>query len=125
MIQVYFLSMLYGWCQSLLLLSELWTGSLEEVRAFRSRLCRDRRCLQVFSASGLAIGLLLLLFPMDPGPLVLGDLIYALWLVHLTVTLAVRYSGRRAWSLAWIRKSLYCSLSLNILHFLFPGFVLL
>ena len=125
MIQVYLLSVVYGALEAVLLLSEALKANWGAASGLRMRISRDRRWLDAFALSGLVLSILLLLFPSEPGPVVLGDLFYALWLSYVAVFLALRYSGKRQQSPKWIRRTGYASALFTLLHFLFPGLILI
>lgn len=134
MIQGYLLSIFYLIFAALLLLQNKYRLQLSFFLKFSSYLKENRRYLNYFSLLGLFITLILVFFPISPGPMVLGDLIPALFILYETLYFFFTYGrdesesgkdyldmkkeGRRI-NLGW------CSLIIAVIHFIFPSFVLL
>jgi len=80
-------------------------------------------------ALGVVIAFALVLFPMDPGPVVLGDFIpalvtllvvfYFLKIYNTKTDISVRFNDSKRNALG------YVTLSVAVLHFLFPSIVLI
>ena len=141
MIQGYILSVLYLSLSSLMFLQTKYRLQLSFVLRFSSFLVSNKNALNIFSLIGAMIFIILLFFPISPGPRILGDLIPALmvlyetlyfFIVPLTTTQKrgredikkdreyINFSkeGRKV-TLGWI------SMIVAIVHFAFPSFVLL
>ncbi len=133
MIQGYFLTLVYLVVSSLIYFQSKYRLELAFMLRFTDALERDRRYLYSFSALGLLTFLILLFFPVSPGPKILGDLVPALVVLYNTLYFFImikrkekseradyldRKRSERRIALGWI------SLSVALLHFLFPSFVL-
>ena len=73
MIQLYFLSISYIFISSLIILPENLKRQLSFLILFRERLREVKRARRLYFLAGVAIGLGTLLFPVDPGPWIIGD----------------------------------------------------
>ena len=134
MIQGYILSFLYLSLSSLMFLQNKYRLQLSFIIRFSSFLISNKKALNIFTLSGAFIFLILVFFPISPGPMVLGDLIPALMILYETLYFYIVY-GR-----AEIKKEReyinfpkegrkvilgYMSMVVALVHFVFPSFVLL
>ncbi|MCI7606079.1 MAG: hypothetical protein MSS69_04920 [Spirochaetales bacterium] len=134
MIQGYFLSILYLIISSLMFLQNKYRLQLSFVLRFSSYLISNKKALNIFTLSGAVVFLIVLFFPITPGPMILGDLVPALMILYETLYFYIVYGmedtkkereyinfskeGRKV-ALGWI------SLIIATVHFVFPSFVLL
>lgn len=134
MIQGYFLSILYLIISSLMFLQNKYRLQLSFVLRFSSYLISNKKALNIFTLSGAVVFLIVLFFPITPGPMILGDLVPALMIFYETLYFYIVYGmedtkkereyinfskeGRKV-ALGWI------SLIIATVHFVFPSFVLL
>lgn len=134
MIQGYFLSILYLIISSLMFLQNKYRLQLSFVLRFSSYLISNKKALNIFTLSGAVVFLIVLFFPITPGPMILGDLVPALMILYETLYFYIVYGmedtkkereyinfskeGRKV-ALGWI------SLIIATVHFFFPSFVLL
>ena len=134
MIQGYVLSILYLVLSALMFLQNRYRLMLSPVLRFSTYLMENRKALNIFTLCGLLLFLLLIFFPLSPGPMFLGDLIPALFVLYEALYFLVVYGksesdrskdyldmkkeGRRQ-NLGWV------SIIVALLHFVFPSFVLL
>ena len=134
MIQGYILSVLYLSLSSLMFLQTKYRLQLSFVLRFSSFLVSNKNALNIFSLIGAMIFIILLFFPISPGPRILGDLIPALMVLYETLYFFIVYGREdikkdreyinfskeeRKVTLGWI------SMIVAIVHFAFPSFVLL
>lgn len=134
MIQAYLLAEIYIILGSLLLLMDYHRASLSFLLRFRAYLQDKKHALDIFFGFGLAIGALVLFFPVDPGPMIIGDLIPALTVFVLALYFRYGYSqsnqdrdrsfeGER---LSKKKQRLgYVAIAIAIVHFFLASFVLL
>lgn len=134
MIQGYFLSIFYLIFSSLLYFQGKYRTELSFMLRFTDGLEKQSKRLYAFSSLGLLTFLILIFFPMNPGPVILGDLIPSLTVLYNTVYFFVMIkrkekSGRSEYfdTKRGERKTAlgYISLSVAVLHFLLPSFVLI
>ena len=134
MIQGYILSFLYLALASLMFLQNKYRLQLSFVLIFSSFLISNKKALNIFTIAGAVIVIILVFFPISPGPKVLGDLIPALMILYETLYFYIVYGkeeikkereyinfskeGRKV-MLGWL------SLIIALVHFVFPSFVLL
>lgn len=134
MIQGYILSILFLLICSLMFLQNKYRLQLSFVLRFSSLLISNKVALRVFTGTGVLIFLVLMFFPISPGPMILGDLIPSLMVFYETLYFFIVYGredtkkereyinfskeGRKV-TLGWI------SIIVAIIHFVFPSFVLL
>ena len=134
MIQGYFLSLIYLVLSSLIYFQSKYRLELAFMLRFTDALERDRRYLYSFSGLGLLTFLILLFFPVSPGPAILGDLVPSLVVLYNTLYFFImikrkekseraeyldRKRSERRTALGWI------SVTVALLHFIFPSFVLI
>ncbi len=134
MLQIYFLSIIYLIFSSLLLLLDYHREQLAFLLRLRSMLRDNRKAQQIHFISGLAISILLLFFPISPGPMILGDFIPSIVIAFESFYFLISYSDKnkdRGLSFNGTklevkkRNAGYASLIVALLHFLFPSFVLI
>lgn len=134
MIQFYFLSIVFLLFSSIMFLQNRYRFQLSFSLRFTEALEKNDKYLYLFSLSGVFIFLSLVFFPIDPGPVIIGDLVPALIVLYNTLYffitnmrkkkengsdyLIIKKEGRRVFLG-------YLSLTVASLHFLFPSFVLL
>lgn len=134
MIQGYFLSIVFLVLSSLMFLENKYRLKFSLILRLSSFLKSNKKALYLFTAFGFFTFSLLLILPISPGPMILGDLIPSLMILYETLYFLVVYSksegksereyidfskeGRKV-TLGWI------SLIIAAVHFAFPGFVLL
>ena len=126
--QVYFISVVYLVLASCLLLVDKYGPSMLFLINLQSFYRSRKQYPVIFIVIGLVVAAALVFFPMDPGPMVLGDFIPA------AITLVVVFYFLRAYnSKTYVvnfndakRNALgYVSLGVAALHFLFPSIVLI
>lgn len=127
MIQVYVLSVAYMLLSSLLMLLDSYRLKLSFLLPLRHLLITEKRFRTGFFLAGIVLCLLQLLFPVAPGPRLLGDLapsIAALLLAfyYLNFKGSEVKNGR---IYASSRTNGLLLLSFTIIHFLFPMGVLI
>ncbi len=135
MIQGYFLSVFFLLLNSLMYYQNKYRIELSFMLRFMDWLEQDRRGLVVYLISGLFITLVLFLLPISPGPIVLGDLIPALVVFYNTLYffVTIKRKEKNDRNLDWLDKRkgekklllARISLSVGVIHFLLPSFVLL
>lgn len=134
MIQGYFLSLFYLIFSSLIYFQGKYRIELSFMLRFTDELEKDRKKLYGFSLLGLLTFLILLFFPQNPGPVILGDLIPSLVVLYNTIYFFMMIkrkekSGRSDYldTKRGERKIIlgYISFSVAVLHFLLPSFVLI
>ena len=130
MIQFYFLSISYIIISSLIILPENWKRQLSFLILFRERLREVKRARRLYFLAGVAIGLGTLLFPVDPGPWIIGDFIPAFFVFFLAFMIFFIYSDKREDAyIESLRTERFerigkISLIVALIHFLFPFLVL-
>lgn len=126
MIQIWFLTLCYFLVTILILFLDDYRLTLGFMLTFRHRLIVDRRLRLAMASGGLVLAVLQLLFPMDPGPRVLGDLFGALLCIFIAIYY-LRYADEDRKT--YLRLSdRTCAVMLTVFtlaHFLFPFLVLI
>lgn len=133
MIQFYLLSVFYLLFSALLLLVDSYRRSLSFMLKAKSRIREKQKLLNLYFFSGIAIFLLLLFFPVSPGPQIAGDIVPAVFSLGMAFFFRILYSERNrersdaylAGKKARLKKLGFICLSVAFVHFLFPSFVLL
>lgn len=126
MIQVYLLAVIYMLVSALLLLLDSYRSELSFLLTFRHLIITRPRLRVSLFIAGLLLTLLQLLFPIAPGPRLLGDLIPAI----ATLLCAFWYNGfgkedvKKSRIFSSGKHRGYSLLGLTIIHFLFPMAVL-
>lgn len=133
MMQAYCLSLVYLVMAGALYLVDSYRRELSFVILFKGFLQERRGALNGFFISGLAIAFLLLVFPVSPGPIVLGDFLPAAWIIRSSFFFHMLYSNRGlkdgevyldTVSLSRMRVSGIITMVLAVIHFLFPSIVM-
>ena len=129
MSQVYFLSVLYLFFSSCLLLVDKYGSTFLFLINLKTFYNSKKAYPVIFMGSGLVLALGLLIFPMDPGPVVLGDFLPA---VNTLIVVFYFYLQSRKNNPDILevnnkkRNALgFATLSVSVLHFLFPFIVLI
>ena len=133
MIQIYLLSVFYLVFSSLLLLVDSYRRKLSFMLKPKSRLRESARMLNLYFLLGLAVSILLMAFPMEPGPRIVGDIVPAVLVMGMAFFFRVLYSERnreRSDSYLAGRKMMvrwlgFACLAAAFIHFLFPSMVLI
>ncbi len=129
MAQVYFLSILYLFFSSCLLLVDKYGSTFLFLINLKSFYNSKKTYPVIFMITGLVISICLLLFPMDPGPVILGDFLPA-----ITILIVVFYffhqSHKNEPDIIVVnnekRNALgFIALGVAIIHFLFPFLVII
>lgn len=135
MIQGYFLSLVFLVLSSLMFYQTRYRMELSFMLRFISALENKKKLFYTFSASGLVIFLLLLFFPVSPGPMFLGDILPALVILYDTLYFfidikrkennknAVDYLDKKR-----LETKLFLArvnITIAVLHFLLPSFVII
>lgn len=134
MIQCYFLSIVFLLFSSIMFLQNRYRFQLSFSLRFTEALEKNDKYLYMFSLSGIFIFLSLLFFPINPGPVIIGDLVPALIVLYDTLYFFITYMRKKkekGSDYLIIKKESrrvflgYLSLTVAFLHFFFPSFVLL
>ena len=119
MIQIYLLSVFYLVFSSLLLLVDSYRRKLSFMLKPKSRLRESARMLNLYFLLGLAVSILLMAFPMEPGPRIF----------FFRVLYSERNRERSDSYLAGrkmkLRRLGFACLAAAFIHFLFPSIVLI
>ena len=84
--------------------------------------------------AGLLIALLIVLFPVSPGPVILGDFIPAFWIIYSAFFFYINYSAKSSEdekapteivSTKRMRTLGMITSAIAVIHFAFPSIVLL
>ena len=94
MIQAYCLSVIYLIVSALLFLVDSYRRALSPVILLKGLLIERRSALRIFMIAGLLIALLIILFPVSPGPVILGDFIPAFWIIYSAFFFHINYSAK-------------------------------
>lgn len=129
MAQVYFLSVLYLFFSSCLLLVDKYGSSFLFLINLKSFYNSKKSYPVIFMLAGLALSIALLVFPMDPGPIILGDFLPAINIL-IVVFYFFLQSRKEEPDIVVVnngkRNALgFISLGVAILHFLFPFIVII
>lgn len=128
MVQFYVLSVLFLVLSAALLLVDKY-GTVMLFLINLKTLYRSRKAIQIgWIIAGAVIALGLVVFPLDPGPVILGDLVPA-----VNIVILVLYFTRKLDKEEDVsdfnnskRNALgYVSLGVALIHFLFPGIVVI
>ena len=131
MIQLLPLRVIYLLFSSLLMLFEVFPEELSFMRVLRVKIGRIRKLRISLASIGFVLGLLTLFFPIQPGPVILGDFLPSVCLV-LT---AFHYTGKVTeeeeapiinayWEYGSFRYAV-ADIVVVLLDILFPTFILL
>ncbi len=133
MIQFYLVSVVYLVFSSFLLLVDSYRRRLSFMLKAKSRIREKPGLLNFYFILGIVIFLLLLFFPISPGPQIAGDVLPSVFSIGMAFFFRILYSERnRERSDAYLagkkprlKKLGFACLFVALLHFLFPSFVLL
>lgn len=134
MLQIYFLSIVFLILSSFILLLDYYREELSFLLRFRALMRESKKVQFIYFISGIGVAVLMLFFPVYPGPMLLGDFIPAMAVLLNSFYFIVAFSEKnKERGLAFNgtkleeRKKLAGIISLLIafLHFLFPSFVLI
>ncbi len=134
MLQIYFLSIAFLVLSSLLLLLDYYREELSFLLRFRAYLRENKRAQYAYFIAGIVIASLLLFIPVYPGPILLGDFIPAIAVALNSFYFMIAFSEKNkerglsfnGTQLEERRKLAgIITLSVAVLHFLFPSFVLI
>lgn len=127
--QVYFVSVVYLVLASCLLLVDKYGSSMLFLINLQSFYRSRKQYPVIFMSLGVIVAAALVLVPMDPGPMVLGDFIPALTTLVVVFYFLKLYNARTDAVVSFNdskRNALgYVSLGVAALHFLFPSIVLI
>lgn len=127
--QVYFISVVYLVLASCLLLVDKYGPSMLFLINLQSFYRSRKQYPVIFIVIGLVVAAALVFFPMDPGPMVLGDFIPALTTLVVVFYFLRVYNSKSDSVVSFNdakRNALgYVSLGVAALHFLFPSIVLI
>jgi hypothetical protein len=94
LIQIYLLSLVYILLGSGLLLVERYGGDLLFLIDIKNSLYRNRLWQMLLIPSGIALFFALLFSPVDPGPIILGDLLPAITVLALVIHYLLSVPGK-------------------------------
>lgn len=127
--QVYFVSVVYLVLASCLLLVDKYGSSMLFLINLQSFYRSRKQYPVIFMSLGVIVAAALVLVPMDPGPMVLGDFIPAFTTLVVVFYFLKAYNSRTDAVVSFNdakRNALgYVSLGVATLHFLFPSIVLI
>lgn len=127
--QVYFVSVVYLVLASCLLLVDKYGPSMLFLINLQSFHRSRKQYPVIFIILGVVVAASLVLFPMEPGPMVLGDFIPAFTTLVVVFYFLKAYNSRTDAVVSFNdakRNALgYVSLGVATLHFLFPSIVLI
>lgn len=127
--QVYFVSVVYLVLASCLLLVDKYGSSMLFLINLQSFYRSRKQYPVVFMGIGIFVAASLVLIPMDPGPMVLGDFIPALDTLVVVFYFLKQYNSKADDVVRFNDKKRnalgYVSLGVAALHFLFPSIVLI
>lgn len=135
MIQGYFLSLIFLVLSSLMFYQSNYRMELSFMLRFLTALENSRRIFYLFSASGAVIFLILILFPVSPGPMFLGDALPAFVILYDTLYFfvdikrkeknekAVDYLDKKRLEMKLFLARL--NITVAVIHFLLPSFVII
>jgi len=127
MIQFYFISVVYLVVAGLLHLFDTYRSKLLFLLAFRQALSDSKKLKVWLFIIGIIITVVLILFPVTPGPRFLGDLFPAI-MVFIQSIYFLRFDGKykellKSRDKGWIMG--YAIIAVAGVHFLFPSGVLI
>lgn len=129
MSQVYFLSVLYLFFSACLLLVDKYGSTFLFLINLKTFYNSKKSYPIIFMATGLILALGLLIFPMDPGPIILGDFLPAsnTLIVVFYFFLQSRRSNPDILEVNNAKRNAlgFATLGVSVLHFLFPFIVII
>lgn len=132
-LQFYILSITYLIFSSLLLLVDSYRRGLSFMLKAKSKLKDDEKKRNELFLGGILIALGKLFFPIAPGPIIIGDLLPAAAVLAESFSVRVFYKSSEAEGTASpivqnkkkSKRLGFIFLSIAVIHFLFPRFVML
>lgn len=132
-LQFYILSITYLIFSSLLLLVDSYRRGLSFMLKAKSKLKDDEKKRNELFLVGILIALGKLFFPIAPGPIIIGDLLPAAAVLAESFSVRVFYKSSEAEGTASpivqnkkkSKRLGFIFLSIAVIHFLFPRFVML
>ncbi len=133
MIQLYPISLFLLMFSSLISFLEVYKAELSFLLRIKQSIRRSRKIRNVLALSSLAAALLMLLFPLYPGPRILGDLFPSLSLIYASLQFramkeekddVVAVIEREAFRNPYFKKGVLFALCF-ILHLIFPSFIII
>lgn len=132
-LQFYILSIAYLIFSSLLLLVDSYRRGLSFMLKAKSKLKDDEKKRNELFLVGILIALGKLFFPIAPGPIIIGDLLPAAAVLAESFSVRVFYKSSEAEGTASpivqnkkkSKRLGFIFLSIAVIHFLFPRFVML
>lgn len=129
MAQVYFISVIYLLFASCLLLVDKYGSSMLFLINLQSFYNSRKQIPVIFMVLGLCLSIALVIVPMDPGPVVLGDFIPAVNILVLVFYFLKNYNKENSSAVHFNNPKKnalgYVTLGVCVIHFLFPKIVLL
>lgn len=132
-LQFYILSITYLIFSSLLLLVDSYRRGLSFMLKAKSKLKDDEKKRNELFLGGILIALGKLFFPIAPGPIIIGDLLPATAVLAESFSVRMFYKSSEAEGTASpivqnkkkSKRLGFIFLSIAVIHFLFPRFVML
>ena len=132
-LQFYILSITYLIFSSLLLLVDSYRRELSFMLKAKSKLKDDEKKRNELFLGGILIALGKLFFPIAPGPIIIGDLLPAAAVLAESFSVRMFYKSSEAEGTASpivqnkkkSKRLGFIFLSIAVIHFLFPRFVML
>ena len=132
-LQFYILSITYLIFSSLLLLVDSYRRGLSFMLKAKSKLKDDEKKRNELFLGGILIALGKLFFPIAPGPIIIGDLLPAAAVLAESFSVRMFYKSSEAEGIASpivqnkkkSKRLGFIFLSIAVIHFLFPRFVML
>ncbi len=132
-LQFYILSITYLIFSSLLLLVDSYRRGLSFMLKAKSKLKDDEKKRNELFLGGILIALGKLFFPIAPGPIIIGDLLPAAAVLAESFSVRMFYKSSEAEGTASpivqnkkkSKRLGFIFLSIAVIHFLFPRFVML
>ena len=128
MVQFFFLAEIYLFAGSAVMLADTYGASVLFLINVREFVLGRKKTLIGFIAAGLGIVIGLLLVPMAPGPMILGDLFPSLTIILIVLFYLKKYGEPAGKIKASYKKhdaQGFFTLCIAVLHFILPSFVLL
>lgn len=127
MIQFYFVSVLFLFITALMKLFDFYSSGLLFLLGIKQKLTQSTALRLIFCLVGIVTSLMLLLFPTDPGPVFIGDIIPSIT-IFIEALKYLFYTDRYRQKIKNSEKNKilgYYLLLLAFAHFLFPSGVLI
>ena len=127
MVHIYFLSEIYLIFSAAVLLADRYGMHLIFLLNARSFYLTGRKKRIVFPLIGLLLMVGLLFFPIEPGPIIIGDLMPAMMILVLVFNFFLSLSGGESENFSGKKDYILgiLALAVALLHFLFPSIVII